>query len=242
VERIVYDRMADLDSRHWWYRARREILAQLIARKVRPPAHAQILEIGCATGHNLEMLARFGDVDAVELDAAARTIATQRLGRPVAEARLPQLAGVPERSYDVVALLDVLEHVEEDRAALESVARRLKPGGALLLTVPAFPWLWSVHDELNHHKRRYTKRSLRAVIGEAGLRADFMGYFNSILFPVAVTRRQIGRLTGKLDSDDNMPSRPVNAVLQAVFGLERYAIGRVPFSPGVSIAAVVRAA
>jgi SAM-dependent methyltransferase len=241
MERVIYDRMAELDSRHWWYRARREILAKLIERKVRPPARARILEVGCATGHNLPMLARFGEVDAVELDPEARAIASQRLGRPVAEARLPELAGVAERHYDLVALLDVLEHVEEDRAALASIARRMKPGGALLITVPAFQWMWSVHDEVNHHKRRYTKGTLRAAIGEAGLRADFMGYFNSILFPLAVTGRQIGRLTGKLDSDDKMPARPVNAMLQAVFGLERYAIGRLPFSPGVSIAAVVRA-
>ena len=242
MERLVYDRMAQLDTSHWWYRARREVLAKLIARKIAPPAPARILEIGCGTGHNLGMLARFGEVDAVELDAAARAVATQRLGRPVAEARLPELAGVAQRSYDMVALLDVLEHVDDDRAALASIARRLKPGGALLLTVPAFQWMWSVHDEVNHHKRRYTKATLRAAIGEAGLRADFMGYFNSILFPLAVTGRQIGRLTGKLDSDDKMPARPVNALLQAVFGLERHAIGRLPFSPGVSIAAVVRAA
>jgi 2-polyprenyl-3-methyl-5-hydroxy-6-metoxy-1,4-benzoquinol methylase len=242
MERIIYDRMADLDSRHWWYRARREVLAKLIARKVRPPRGARILEIGCATGHNLGMLARFGAVEAVELDEAARAIASQRLGRPVAEARLPELAGVPEQSYDLVALLDVLEHVEDDRAALASIARRLKPGGALLITVPAFQWMWSVHDEVNHHKRRYTKQTLRAAIAQAGLRADFVGYFNSILFPLAVTGRQIGRMTGKLDSDDKMPARPVNALLQAVFALERHGIGRVPFSPGVSIAAVVRAA
>jgi SAM-dependent methyltransferase len=87
MERIIFDRMADLDSRHWWYRARREVLAKLIARKIRPPRDARILEIGCATGHNLGMLARFGEVEAVELDAAARAIATQRLGKPVAEHR-----------------------------------------------------------------------------------------------------------------------------------------------------------
>lgn len=241
MERIVFDRMADLDTRHWWYRARRDVLAKLIERKVHPPANAQILEIGCATGHNLPMLSRFGTVAAVELDPDARAIATQRLGRPVAAARLPDLEGVPEGQYDLVALLDVLEHVEEDRAALMSIAQRLKPGGALLITVPAFPWMWSVHDELNHHKRRYTKKTLRAAIADAGLQLGFMGYFNSILFPLVVAGRQIGRMTGKLDSDDKMPAKPVNAVLQTIFGLERHVIGRLPFSPGVSIAAVVRA-
>ena len=240
MERIVYDRMAELDSRHWWYRARRDILARLIERKVKPPTDASILEIGCGTGHNLAMLAGFGHVDAIELDDAAREVAQQRLGRPVLKARLPELEQVPERHYDLIALLDVLEHVEDDRASLASIARRLKPGGALLLTVPAFPWMWSAHDEVNHHKRRYTKRSLRAAIADAGLQADFMGWFNSVLFPAAAAARLVGRVTGKEDADDKLPPKPVNAVFEKLFGLERHAIGRLPFTPGVSIAAVVR--
>ncbi len=240
MERLVYDRMAEVDSRHWWYRARREVLAKLIARKVRPRERADILEIGCGTGHNLSMLGRFGHVEAIEVDPAARVIATQRLGREVGSVPLPQLAGVPERHFDLVALLDVLEHVEEDRAALRSIGQRLKSGGRLLITVPAFPWMWSVHDELNHHKRRYTKRMLRSAITDAGLHCEFMGYFNSLLFPLAVVARQVGRLTGKLDSDDKLPAKPLNALFETVFGLERHAIGRVPFWPGVSIATVVR--
>jgi SAM-dependent methyltransferase len=241
MERVVYDRMAQLDTSHWWYRARREILAKLIARKIAPPAGAQILEIGCGTGHNLPMLARFGSVDAIELDEAARAVAAQRLGRAVGNARLPELEGVPAGAYDLVALLDVLEHVEDDRAALASIARRLKPGGALLLTVPAFPWMWSAHDVVNHHQRRYTKRTLRAAIDDAGLSARFVGYFNSVLFPAAAGARLVGRLTGKQESDDKLPPAPVNKLFEALFGLERHAIGRLPFTPGVSIAAVVRA-
>lgn len=241
MERIVYDRMAELDTRHWWYRARREVLAALIARKVKPPEGARILEIGCGTGHNLEMLGQFGHVDAIELDDAAREVASARLGRVVLGARLPELEGVPERSYDMVALLDVLEHVEEDRAALRSIARRLKPGGAILITVPAFQWMWSAHDVVNHHQRRYSKRTLNAAIADAGLKVDFVGYFNSILFPLAAAARLAGRLTGKEESDDKLPPKPVNALFETLFGLERHAIARLPFTPGVSIAAVVRA-
>jgi SAM-dependent methyltransferase len=240
MERIVYDRMAELDTSHWWYRARREVLAKLIERKIAPPRDARILEIGCGTGHNLPMLARFGSVEAIELDPAARAVAEQRLGRPVGASRLPELEGVPEQAYDLVALLDVLKHVDEDRAALRSIARRLRPGGALLLTVPAFPWMWSGHDVVNHHKRRYTKRTLRAAIADAGLSAGFMGYFNSILFPAAAGARLAGRLTGKEESDDKLPPKPVNALFESLFALERHAIGRIPFTPGVSIAAVVR--
>jgi SAM-dependent methyltransferase len=125
MERIVYDRMAELDSRHWWYRARREILADLIERRIALPDKPRILEIGCGTGHNIVMLKRFGRVDAIEIDPAARAIASQRLGHAVMDAPLPALTGVEDGAYDLVAILDVLEHVEEHRP--QAPARRPDP-------------------------------------------------------------------------------------------------------------------
>ncbi|MGZ8997215.1 MAG: class I SAM-dependent methyltransferase [Allosphingosinicella sp.] len=241
MERIVYDRMAELDGRHWWYRARREILADLIGRRIALPENARILEIGCGTGHNLEMLARFGRVDGIEIDEAARSIATSRLGHKVMDSPLPELPGVEDGAYDLVAILDVLEHVEQDREALASIARKLRPGGKLLITVPAFPWMWSAHDEVNHHKRRYTRATLTRVIAASGLKLEMMSWFNSLLFPLAAAARLAGRLTGKQDSDDKMPPAPVNALFETLFGLERYAIGRVPFPPGVSLVAIASA-
>jgi 2-polyprenyl-3-methyl-5-hydroxy-6-metoxy-1,4-benzoquinol methylase len=239
MERIVYDRMAEHDQRHWWYRARRDVLARLIETRIRPLAGARILEVGCGTGHNLDMLGRFGRVDATEIDAVARTMASTRLGRQVADAPLPALPGIAERSYDLIAILDVLEHVEDDRAALSAMAARLRPGGHILITVPAHPWMWSAHDEVNHHKRRYTKASLRAAVQGAGLRLDMLSWFNSLLFPAAAAARLVGRLSGKSDSDDSLPPAPVNALFEALFRLERYAIGRLPFPPGLSLAAIV---
>ena len=241
MERIVYDRMAEVDQLHWWYRARRDILSDLIRRKVRPPEDARILEIGCGTGHNLAMLGGFGRVDAIEVDAAARDLASARLGRAVMDAPLPSLAGVAVGAYDLIAILDVLEHVEEDRAALVGMAGKLKPGGRILITVPAHPWMWSAHDVVNHHKRRYTRRTLRNVVAEAGLKVELLTWFTSLLFPLAAAARVAGRLTGKEDGDDKLPPKPVNAVFEAIFGLERYAIGRLPLPPGVSLAAIVSA-
>src|SRR4029079_8386649 len=126
--------------------ARRRILDQLIERVVRPPVQARVLEVGCGTGHNLPMLGRFGSVDACELDKSARTLASKRLGRKVKDARLPDLSMFERNGYDMVALLDVLEHVPAAIVSLRAIHRRLKPGGALLLTVPANPWMWSAHD------------------------------------------------------------------------------------------------
>lgn len=241
MERIVYDRMAEIDQLHWWYRARRDILSDLIERKIALPADARILEVGCGTGHNLDMLKRFGRVDAIEVDAAARAIASKRLGHAVMDSPLPELTGVADGAYDLIAILDVIEHIDQDVAGLESLALKLRPGGRILITVPAFPWLWSAHDVVNHHKRRYTRRTLQALVHDAGLRLDMMSWFNSLLFPLAATARIAGRLTGKEDSDDKLPPRPVNALFEWVFGLERYAIGRLPLPPGVSLVAIVSA-
>jgi 2-polyprenyl-3-methyl-5-hydroxy-6-metoxy-1,4-benzoquinol methylase len=242
MDRVIYDRMAEHDSTHWWYRARREVLASVIARKVKLPKDARILEIGCGTGHNLPMLARFGRVDAVEIDDAARSVAEQRLGRPVGSGPLPELTGVPDGQYDLVALLDVLEHVQDDVAALKSIATRLKPGGTILLTVPQYPWMWSGHDVANHHHRRYVKATLKSALKAAGLRLDLLSSFNSLLFLPAAAQRLVARMTGKEGSDDNPPPRLINALFEKVFGLERYLVGRVPMPPGVSLIAVVRPA
>ena len=235
MDRRVYDRMAEHDSTHWWYRARRDILADYLAREGRLPANARILEIGCGTGHNLPMLAQFGEVDAIEIDPAARAVAGQRLGKAVGEAPLPTLPGVPAGHYDLIAVLDVVEHIEDDVAALRAMRERLAPGGKILITVPAHQWMWSAHDVVNHHHRRYSKATLVKAIEAAGMRPRKLGYFNSLLFPLAAGARIVGRLTGREDSDDTPPAAPLNALFEKIFRLERHLVGRMPMPPGVSI-------
>lgn len=241
MERVVYDRMAELDERHWWYRARREVLQALIERVVRPPANALILEVGCGTGHNLKMLGRFGSVDAIEVDAEARAIAEKRLSRPVASAPLPELKGVGRTRYDLVAALDVVEHIADDRAAIDALASCLKPGGKLLVTVPAHQWMWSAHDELNHHQRRYSRAGLVRLIAGSPLTLDSIGYFNSLLFPLAVAARLASKATGRGGGDDALPPKPVNYLFERCFAAERRLIGRVPLPPGLSLFAVASA-
>ncbi|WP_242147828.1 class I SAM-dependent methyltransferase [Sphingomonas sp. BAUL-RG-20F-R05-02] len=235
MDRIVYDRMAAHDSTHWWYRARRDILADYLTREGQLPAQARILEIGCGTGHNLPMLAKFGSVEAIEIDPAAREIASQRLGQPVGSAPLPTLTGVERGAYDLIAVLDVVEHIEDDVAALKAMAECLKPGGKILITVPAHQWMWSAHDTVNHHHRRYSKATLEKAIAAAGLKSRKLGYFNSLLFPLAAASRIAGRLRGKDDSDDSPPPKLVNSVFETIFRWERHLVGRVPLTPGVSI-------
>jgi SAM-dependent methyltransferase len=240
MERVVFDRMAELDQEHWWFLARRRILETLIAREVRPPEKARILEVGCGTGHNLPMLSRFGRVQACELDDSARALATKRFGHRIEAAKLPDLSPFDANSYDVVALLDVLEHVPDDRSALESILTRLKPGGALLLTVPANKWMWSAHDIAHHHYRRYSRPQLAQLVRETGFEPQLLSYFNSLLFPLVAAARVAGKITGKESADDSLPGAPLNAVLKAIFGLEAGLVGRVTMPFGVSLLAVLR--
>ena len=240
MERKVYEQMAKLDGQHWWFTARRRILDGVIERIVRPPKDARILELGAGTGHNLAMLSRFGRVEASELDPIARQLASERLGRPVVQAALPDLSMFPADSYDLVALLDVLEHVSDDKGSLHAIYQLLKPGGALILTVPINRWMWSAHDVAHHHHRRYRKKEIRKLAEDAGFSIDLISPFNSLLFPPIAAVRLVGKLTGKDDSDDAMPSPLINRALDSVFGLERGLIGRLPMPFGVSLVAVLR--
>ncbi len=241
MERVVYDRMAELDQLHWWYRARRQVLEALIRRSADLSPDARLLEVGCGTGHNLPMLERFGHVDAIEVDPAARAIAERRLGRAVSGAPLPELSDVPRSHYDLIGAFDVIEHIDDDVAAVGALATCLKPGGKLILAVPAHQWMWSGHDELNHHKRRYSKRSLRKLITDSPLQLQSIGYFNSLLFPLAVAARFAGKLTGRGGGGETLPPKPLNWAFEQMFGVERYLAGRLPMPPGLSLFAVASA-
>ena len=240
MERAVFDRMAELDQHHWWFLARRRILEILIDRIVQLPKKARILEVGCGTGHNLSMLKRFGKVEASELDPSARALASKRLRGQVKEAKLPDLSMFERDAYDLVALLDVLEHVPDDLGSLRAILKRLKPGGALLLTVPANPWMWSAHDVAHHHFRRYTRKQLEELFSKAGLEVQLLSYFNTLLYPLVAAARIIGKMTRKDTADDQLPGDVVNGVLGRIFGLEAGMIGRVSMPFGVSLLAIVR--
>ena len=241
MERVVYQQMAELDDRHWWYRARRRILAELIRREVRLPVDGRILEIGCGTGHNLQMLSGFGHVDGLELDDEAAALSEKRLGRGIIRSPLPELAEVRDRHYDLVGAFDVIEHIDDDAAALGSIATKLKPGGKFVMTVPAHQWMWTAHDVVNHHKRRYSKGRLKALFERSPMKLDKIGYFNSLLFPLAVAERAASKLRGREDADVKLPPAPLNATLESIFRAERYLVGRLPLPPGLSLFAVASA-
>lgn len=242
MDRTVYDRMNELETTHWWFVARRGIIAALIGRFLPRKDEAQILEAGCGSGGNLVMLGRFGRVDAFEYDATARQHAAEKSRLDVRFGALPDDLPFEDRRYDLIGLFDVLEHVEPDSASLAALAGRLTERGVILVTVPAFPFLWSRHDERHHHFRRYTRASLAQVAAKAGLKVRYSSYFNFFLFPAAVVARWLKRMTGSDKPDDRLPPATVNAVLMRIFGIERHLIGRLRLPVGLSLAAVLEKA
>ena len=240
MEAAAYQSLRDLQDRHWWFVGRRRIAASLIKRFVALPAQARVLEAGCGYGGNLAMLGKLGEVHAFEFDDTARVHAAVLSGRAIGYGKLPDDIGFESDRFDLIALLDVLEHIDDDVNSLKALGNRLTPGGCLLLTVPAVPWLWSDHDVLHQHKRRYTKALLRQRLREAGLEPVRIGYFNSLLFPLALIQRLVSRLSGGGTSDHAVPPEPVNAMLTWIFTLERNMVGRISFPIGLSLFAVAR--
>lgn len=241
MDRAAYQSMNAQEGEHWWFVARRAIIDSLIRNHVPLPAEPRILEAGCGTGGNLALLASHGTLDALEYDEDARAIAAARGLARVEGGALPDRIGFGDTRYDMIALLDVLEHVDADEASLRALGARLAEGGRLLLTVPAVPWLWSEHDVLHHHKRRYTHEQLVAVAQAAGLKVDVSGYFNSLLFPLAVAQRVAHKLLRRDAPLDARPAPWLNAALQQAFAVERHMLDRVRFPIGLSLYAVLSA-
>ena len=241
MERVVYEKMAELDQRHWWYRARREVLAALIRRKARPPPARSCSRSAAAPGTTSRCSAN--SARSKDSNWTTKPVQSPRSGSAgtVISAPLPELEGVPERHYDLIGAFDVIEHIDDDKAAMNSIAKRLKRGGRLVVTVPAHQWMWSAHDVVNHHKRRYSKRALRQLIESSPLRLETIGYFNSLLFPLAVGERLSSKLRGKDDADLSLPPKPLNSALERAFAAERHLVGRLPLPPGLSLFAVASA-
>jgi SAM-dependent methyltransferase len=242
LEAAAYQALRDLQDEHWWFVGRRRIIRELIAAHVPLPSDAAILEAGCGYGGNLPLLQEFGRVSAFEYDDQARAFAARASGIAVAPGALPDRLDLGGRTFDLIAMLDVLEHIEEDSASLARLGEHLAPGGRMVITVPAFAWLWSRHDEVHHHKRRYSRAALKSALARAGLRPVRTGYFNTLLFPLALVQRLASRLRSQEAAAERLPPAPLNRALAAIFGSERWAAARWPLPFGLSLYAVAERA
>jgi SAM-dependent methyltransferase len=187
MDDLLMKTMLEVDEHHWWYRGRRRVIRAELDR-LALPADALVLDAGCGSGRTMEDLLDYGRVYGVEVDPEATEIAR---ARGVGEVRTGRLEELPfdDAMFDLITCLDVLEHVPDDRLALRELRRVCKPDGWLLATVPAYPALWSHHDRINHHYRRYERRTLRNAAVDAGWTVRRMtSFFSFLLAPAAVVR------------------------------------------------------
>jgi SAM-dependent methyltransferase len=231
------------EERHWWYRGRRRVLDRVISR-LGLPARARILDAGCGGGRNMVELARYGRVTGVELSPLSAEIAR---GRGVGEVVAGSITDMPlaTDSFDLAVCLDVIEHLDDDRGALRELRRVVAPGGMLVVTVPAYQWLWSRHDTLNQHHRRYSESTLLAAAADADWRCERTTYFNSVLLPVAIALRSLERVrppSGESSLDLWLPPALLNRLLQQPMNLEAEIIRRNGhrLPAGLSLLAVLR--
>lgn len=222
-ERLIAQMRRDED-RHWWYVGRRRVLLALVQAEL--PAGCRLLDVGCGTGAFLEAAAPRYRVAGLDPSPQAVGFCHARGLSGVRQGGVEALAGLAER-YDAVTFFDVIEHLDDDVGALQLARSVLTPGGRVIISVPAYRWLWSHHDEINGHRRRYTAGLLSQRLAAAGLREVRVGYFNARLFPAALLVRLGQRLSGRgLEADLRPPAEPVNRVFRHLFGGEARRLSR----------------
>lgn len=231
-----------VDEHHWWYRGRRRVIRAELDR-LPLPANARVLDAGCGSGRTLQELVAYGEVCGIELDAEAAEMARRREHGDVRVGRLEQLPWSDE-AFDLITCLDVIEHVPDDVAALAELRRVCRPGGWLLVTVPAYQALWSQHDEANHHFRRYSRAGLRQATRAAGWQVQRVSSFNSLLLApaaaVRLTQRRLGTPNG-YRGDLAVGPAWLNQVLERPLALEAGWLARGRTLPlGLSLLAVLQ--
>lgn len=231
-----------VDEHHWWYRGRRRIIRAALDR-LPLRGDARVLDAGCGSGRTLQELVDYGEVSGIELNAEAAELAR---GREVGDVRIGRLEELPwgDATFDLITCLDVIEHVPDDVVALAELRRVCAPGGWLLVTVPAYQALWSLHDEANHHYRRYSRVALRAAAVDAGWDPQWMTSFNSLLLaPAAAVRlaqRRLGTHSG-YTNDLALGPQWLNDALERPLALEASWLARGGTLPmGLSLMAVLR--
>lgn len=238
MERATYEIEARVERSHWWFRGRRRILARLLADL---PPWRRALDVGCGTGANAPVLAGPGRF-AIGLEASPIPLGLASRGHDVrvrADAgRLP----FADASFDLVLALDVLEHLDDDAGAARELARVVRPGGTIVVFVPALRILWGLQDDVSHHRRRYRAGELRRVLEQTGLMIIRTTYFNTLLFAPILLSRIAMRIKPprRLASENQIGGPVMNEMLAAIFAAEAPIIGRYDLPIGVSLACLAR--
>jgi len=241
VQPHEYTRMADTEQHHWWFVGKRDLVTRLLHRFGPRRRPLRILDAGCGSGQTLVDLASFGRCVGADYDASAVAFTTARGIRCAIQADCQRPPFQPGR-FDVVLLLDTLEHVTDDVRALGELGALLKPDGRLVISVPAHPWLFGSHDRALGHVRRYDEARLRRVVRRAGLRIRHLTGYNTVLFPAVAGWRTLRRVVWADARDSDVAIQwPgwLNRLLCALMRFENRLNLRGPFAPSVTMVAVL---
>ncbi len=241
MQQHTYAIMNRVEDSHWWYVGRRAILESFLERMIGDPKskiqNSRILDVGCGTGGNLEMLAKFGVAEGVDVSDDALEFC-QSKGLKVHKGLAEKLPFADE-TFDVVTALDVIEHLDDDVAGLSEMFRVLKTGGKTLIFVPAFMWLWGVQDDVSNHRIRYTKKQIVERLKKAGFEIERATYANWTFFAPILGGRTVMKITGiKPESENNVNISALNGVFGKLFAAERFWLNKFNFPFGVSIVIV----
>ena len=238
MEDWLYRRLYELEDGHWWFRGRRAVIWALLQR-AGLPQRARLLDAGCGTGRNLVELGFLGPSAGVDTSPEAVAFCRERGLGGVQKAELDALP-FADASFDLIVATDVIEHIDDDVAVLRELRRVAAPGAQLLITTPAYGWLWSAHDDEHQHKRRYTRGQLVKRIRAAGWRIEIATYFNTLLLGPIALARVLPR--SKEQNDYDRTPRLLNGALSVPMRLEAGLVRRgVRLPAGVSIGVVCRA-
>ncbi|MFT4569490.1 MAG: SAM-dependent methyltransferase [Hyphomicrobiaceae bacterium] len=236
-----HQEMFEVETTHWWFVGKRLLFRRLLGQRLDPAnrASSRILDVGCGTGAVATDFGRYGSVVATDFSPAALALARRR---GVSEAVAADATALPfaDNSFDLVTAFDILEHVADDRAMVAELARVLRPGGTVAIHVPAWPSMWSRHDEILEHKRRYTRRGLRALLASSPLEIERVGWSSCVILPVAAAVRALRNVTGNESETADLGTVPplLNRIMLGVYHAEAAAAATCGLPFGLSLAAI----
>lgn len=243
MQQHTYAIMDRVEDSHWWFVGRRAILESFLTRicsSLAPrPSPLKILDVGCGTGANIEMLSQYGDAEGVDVSDDALEFCRKK-GLKVQKGLAEKLP-YDDATFDLTTALDVIEHLDDDVAGLKEMHRVTKTGGYSLFFVPAFMWLWGVQDDISNHRIRYTRAQIVKRIEKAGYTVERATYANFTFFAPILGGRVFMKLTGiKPESENNINVSALNGLFGKLFSAERHWLSRMNFPFGVSIVIVAK--
>ena len=241
MDESLYHLHYNQEESHWWFAARSEIVRRVIERYGNLKPGDTILDVGCGTGAIMKQLSEKYKVVGIDMSPLAVEYSKKR---GLTDVFLMPVQEFPRDKYNVKAaiLLDVIEHIDDDVDVLRTVRDIVGQDGRVIVTVPAYKWLWSSHDLVNHHKRRYNSALLRETLDKAGLEPVMMTYYNTLLFPLAVVKKVMGKWKAADQASEavDQPSGFVNSLFYSVFASEKNLVPNFTLPFGVSLLTVAR--